>query len=89
MFLNHPGWGAIDMTSPDYTIWALSMAKQLDFIFTTSDAPTGAASPSPYADILRGYYSAIGQPPPLPDWALGFWASKEREWRPSLRTCHA
>eukprot|EP01046_Picozoa_sp_COSAG06_P065711 COSAG06_NODE_16262_length_1010_cov_1.208562_2_plen_76_part_00 len=27
---------------------------------------------------MKGYYDAIGHAPPLPDWALGFWASKER-----------
>jgi alpha-glucosidase (family GH31 glycosyl hydrolase) len=79
MFLNHPGWGAIDMTSPSRTVWALSMARQIDYIFTTSAAPlTPSSLASPFADIMEAYYGAIGLPTQLPDWALGFWASKER-----------
>jgi alpha-glucosidase (family GH31 glycosyl hydrolase) len=69
------------------------MAKQLDFLVTTFPAaargpplsptpPTTAAAHtvavSPFASILNNYYTAIGLPPPLPDWALGFWASKQR-----------
>lgn len=85
VFLNHPGWGAIDMTSPSSTVWALSMAMQIDYIFTTSAAPMMPSlddpepkAASPFADIMEAYYGAIGLPTQLPDWALGFWASKER-----------
>jgi alpha-glucosidase (family GH31 glycosyl hydrolase) len=41
-------------------------------------APASATVASPYAPILQNYYGAIGNPSRLPDWALGFWASKER-----------
>lgn len=37
-----------------------------------------AAAQHPYPAILEAYYDAIGLPTVLPDWALGFWASKQR-----------
>ena len=52
------------------------MAIQVDMLLV---APAAAAAvDTPYASISERYYSAIGHAPALPDWALGFWASKER-----------
>jgi alpha-D-xyloside xylohydrolase len=93
VFFNHPGFGSLKL-SANGTEWAADMAQQMDFLITTSAAPqrprTEVADPktkpqqprtadiSPYASILHNYYTAIGHPAALPDWALGFWVSKQR-----------
>lgn len=75
-FYNHPGWGSVDFSQEKTTIWKATMSRQLDFLVTTSI--NNSLSISPYASILNQYYDSIGHATSLPDWALGFWASKNR-----------
>ena len=64
-FWNHPGWGAVDWTAADTTVWTATSAVQVDFILmtTSSSLDSAATTPrsSPYADISSRYYDAIGQ----------------------------
>lgn len=76
MFFNHPGFGSADFRAPTTTTWNASVARQLDFWFTTFDTDHVSA---PYQSLLGQYYEAIGLPPSLPEWATsGLWASKQR-----------
>ena len=75
VFFNNPGWGGVDLSAADTTVWSSVLAKQLDLCVMTHPA---AAAEDPYPAILEAYYDAIGLPTALPDWALGFWASKQR-----------
>eukprot|EP01052_Picozoa_sp_SAG31_P019329 SAG31_NODE_1404_length_8479_cov_2.258760_8_plen_415_part_00 len=77
VFFNHPGWVTLDLTNETIIEWDVTMALQLDFLITTHGADPDDCR-KPYAALQTNYYRAIGQPSPLPDWATGFWASKER-----------
>eukprot|EP00037_Helgoeca_nana_P030558 m.378413 g.378413 ORF g.378413 m.378413 type:complete len:552 (-) comp28216_c0_seq4:3214-4869(-) len=75
VLFNSAAWGGIDLSRDNCTVFSAIMSKQLDFLVMTHPA-TAAATPFP--PILTAYYAAIGLPPVLPTWALGFWASKQR-----------
>jgi alpha-D-xyloside xylohydrolase len=75
VLFNSAAWGGIDLSRDNCTVFSAIMSKQLDFLVMTHPA-TAAATPFP--PILTAYYDAIGLPPVLPTWALGFWASKQR-----------
>ena len=77
MFWNHPGWGGVDMTNDNTTVWSAIAAKQLD-VFIYAPSATTQSKVSPYADLTTRYYESIGMPSRLPEWALGLWASKQR-----------
>jgi alpha-D-xyloside xylohydrolase len=94
VFFNHPGFGSLTMSTNttawaadmakqmDFLVTTFPAAAST--ISTDKRHPTAVASTaagatgSPYASILNNYYTAVGLPPVLPDWALGFWASKQR-----------
>ncbi len=65
---NHPGTGRVEL-GHSLTRWVADAAQEIDYWVTAGDSP---------ADILSHYADATGHPPPLPDWATGFWQSKLR-----------
>ena len=67
--------------TPLLSIWSwftFRLSKQLDFCVMTHPAAAAVTAQHRYPAILEAYYDAIGLPTVLPDWALGFQASKQR-----------
>jgi len=64
---NNPAIGRVELAA-NGTRWTADSARQIDYWIT-------AGSP---AQILGNYADATGHPPPLPDWAAGFWQCKLR-----------
>ena len=65
---NMPAVGRVELAE-NGTRWVADSARQLDYWITTGDTPRA---------ILSHYTDATGHPPPLPEWASGFWQSKLR-----------
>ena len=53
------------------TRWEASCTRQMDYWVTAGDTP---------AEIIESYGDAVGKPPVMPEYALGFWQSKLRYW---------
>ncbi len=47
VFLNHPGWGAVDMTNKTSTVWSVAMGRQLDLWVSTRPVPLGTVRRAP------------------------------------------
>lgn len=65
---NNPAVGRVEL-GMNRTRWAAEAAWQIDYWVTTGQSP---------AEIMANYADATGHPPPLPDWAAGFWQCKLR-----------
>ena len=70
---NLPGFGFFN-ASYDSIVWQANATLNVDFWITTS----GSSSLNMFADILQSYADAVGHAPPMPDYATGFWQSKNR-----------
>ncbi|XP_065192418.1 uncharacterized family 31 glucosidase ORF2-like [Sycon ciliatum] len=72
---NMPGYGNVSFDSAA-TTWTAFAAAQLDYFVTVaSEGSTGAQC---NADISSHYVDASGHAPVLPEWAAGYWHSKNR-----------
>lgn len=65
---NAPGTGRVEL-GRNLTRWVLDGAPQLDYVVLGGGDPAG---------VLREYGQISGRPPPMPDWATGFWQCKLR-----------
>lgn len=57
------------------TVWKARSSAQLDYWVTAGSTP---------ADIERNYSAVTGRAPHMPDWAMGYWQSKDRYWNQDL-----
>lgn len=80
-WLNTPAMGTVlfnATSAEDRSVrWALAAAAQLDYLVTTASAEAIVASRAAF-ELLENFVSWVGQSPGLPDWALGYWHSKNR-----------
>ena len=79
LWLNVPGMGeaTFDATGAARTAaFALPAAAQLDFVVTTT--PAGGAPAASFFSLLENFVAWVGAHPRPPDWALGYWHSKNR-----------
>ncbi len=65
---NNPAIGRVEFGA-NGTRWVANSTNQIDYFVTTGDS---------YPEIMEHYAAATGFPPPLPEWAAGFWQSKLR-----------
>ena len=67
-FWNNPaiGWASF---GKNVTEWYAASTKQMDYWITAKDTP---------AEIEEQYADAVGKPPMMPDYAMGFWQCKLR-----------
>jgi alpha-glucosidase (family GH31 glycosyl hydrolase) len=73
---NMPNYGGVSFGDAE-TAWTAQEAAQLDyFISTFGESSAGTAQAG--ADILHSYVDATGHTPMLPDYAAGYWHSKNR-----------
>ena len=72
---NNPSYGAVDFGAEGTTWSARGPARQIDFLVVTAPA-AGAARAG--AEIMRRYADAVGHAPNFPEWAAGYWHSKNR-----------
>lgn len=65
---NNPavGWTSFGKS---VTEWHAASTKQMDYWITAKDTPS---------EIVEQYMEAVGKPPMMPDFAMGFWQSKLR-----------
>lgn len=90
---NQPNYGSVSFaaSATDTTTWVAVGATQVDYlVVTSSDSDPGddtsahartappTASQSAPADILNSYVDAVGHAPVLPEYAAGYWHSRNR-----------
>jgi len=78
MLWNVPAYGSVAFGTeqPASHSWTGFNIDQADLFITTSAA--GSTGMQANADILSHYVDAVGHAPALPDWAAGYWHSKNR-----------
>jgi len=80
LFLNVPAMGQVAFDSLNDTnrtvAWSLAAAAQIDYLVTT--VPGAGSSATAFFDIQQNFVSWVGATPTPPDWALGYWHSKDR-----------
>ncbi|XP_065192930.1 uncharacterized family 31 glucosidase ORF2-like [Sycon ciliatum] len=72
---NMPGYGSVSFEG-NTTTWTAIAALQLDMFVTVAAA--GSSGMACNADINARYVDATGHSPVLPEWAAGYWHSKNR-----------
>jgi alpha-D-xyloside xylohydrolase len=73
---NLPSFGAVEYNSTG-SFWEADTVLQADFwVGTTADGPEHAVSP--WVQLQTRYADATGHAPVYPEWASGFWQSKNR-----------
>ena len=72
---NQAGYGSIHIAR-EMATWTSNATHQLDLWVTTS--PQGSTAVTPFPSISSHYADATGHPNPLPQFASGFWQSKDR-----------
>jgi alpha-D-xyloside xylohydrolase len=65
---NNPALGRVEL-GQNRTRWTSDTTKQLDYWICAGNS---------YATIMQRYLEVTGFPPPMPQWALGFWQSNLR-----------
>ena len=81
---NNPAMGTIDFDSRHPASrsmnWSLAAVHQLDYLVaTTSGATTSGVSGGQGAfELIERFTGWLGRSPGLPEWALGYWHSKNR-----------
>eukprot|EP00656_Telonema_subtile_P048894 TRINITY_DN5954_c0_g1_i4.p1 TRINITY_DN5954_c0_g1~~TRINITY_DN5954_c0_g1_i4.p1 ORF type:complete len:489 (+),score=59.45 TRINITY_DN5954_c0_g1_i4:135-1601(+) len=67
---NMPNYGGVDFGSTDsgLTSWTAQSTSQIDYFITIGSA----------AQIMHAYVDAVGHSPVLPEFAAGYWHSKNR-----------
>ena len=70
---NLPGYGSFDASQGGVS-WHANAAQNVDFWVSAPPATTTNA----LADLLGGYADAVGHAPVMPEYATGFWQSKNR-----------
>jgi alpha-glucosidase (family GH31 glycosyl hydrolase) len=70
---NMASFGSFNSTDTEVR-WSSASTPVLDFWVTTA----GERSPNPFKAILGQFADATGHPPPMPDFATGFWQCKNR-----------
>lgn len=81
MMLAQPGYGWLRVdVAPYFSAFNASSTETIDFWLTTTPGnPVYAAdTPHPFLPILAQYADAVGYAPPMPAFAAGFIASKDR-----------
>eukprot|EP00658_Telonema_sp_P-2_P004998 TRINITY_DN11875_c0_g17_i1.p1 TRINITY_DN11875_c0_g17~~TRINITY_DN11875_c0_g17_i1.p1 ORF type:complete len:692 (-),score=129.80 TRINITY_DN11875_c0_g17_i1:280-2355(-) len=75
---NVPAYGGVDFgnSSGESNTWRGYNIDQVDLFVTTFGA--GKQGFEAHEDVMRHYVDAVGHAPPLPDWAAGYWHSKNR-----------
>ena len=70
-----PNYGGVDFTG-NTTTWTADAARQIDYFITVpgADATPGTAGGA----IMNNYVDAVGHAPMLPEYAMGYWHSKNR-----------
>jgi alpha-D-xyloside xylohydrolase len=79
LWLNVPAMGGatFDATgAARVASFSFAAAAQLDFLVTTT--PANGVAEASFFDVLQNFVSWVGAHPRLPDWALGYWHSKNR-----------
>lgn len=81
-FWNNPSMGGVKFSSSDMQWTSVKgdgkqfHRKQLEFFVTTFSS--GSAPSKRAFDIMNNYVDAVGHIPMIPDWATGYWHSKNR-----------
>lgn len=70
-----PGYGSVSFNETE-TVWQAIAAHQLDYFVTVAHA--GSTGAQCNMDISSHYVDATGHTPVLPEWAAGYWHSKNR-----------
>lgn len=65
---NNPARGRVELGTTQ-TRWVAQRTDAIDFLFVAGDTP---------AEVMSSYAAATGTPPPMPEYAAGFWQSKLR-----------
>jgi alpha-glucosidase (family GH31 glycosyl hydrolase) len=81
MMVAQPGYGWLRVdVAPYFSAYNASSTQTIDFwLTTTPGTPVYAAdTPHPFLSILGQYADAVGYAPPMPAFAAGFIASKDR-----------
>ncbi len=65
---NNPSVGRVELAE-NSTRWIAGATRQLDYVVFAGDNP---------AQLVSRYVHTTGEPPLLPEWALGFWQCKLR-----------
>jgi alpha-D-xyloside xylohydrolase len=70
-----PNYGTVSFWDTN-TTWMAEAATQLDYFVTVPPAgcPPSKAGPA----IMRAYVDAVGHSPAMPQWATGYWHSRNR-----------
>jgi alpha-glucosidase (family GH31 glycosyl hydrolase) len=80
-WLNNPSMGNVSfdatVSGKRSMVWNLAAAAHLDYIITAPSAAAIAAGTQSFA-LLESFTSWVGRSPGLPDYALGYWHSKNR-----------
>ncbi|UJR16936.1 hypothetical protein I4U23_003834 [Adineta vaga] len=74
---NQPGYGSFDVQADTKIMWTANATHQLDLWITTIPAEETISSLF-YPILMKNYVDVIGHPNPLPQFASGFWQSKNR-----------
>ena len=75
---NQAGYGYMRVRHGVIVEWGANATHQLDIWLTTTPATFNYTSTPPYAALMSRYAEVIGHPNPLPKFASGLWASKNR-----------
>ncbi|CAF0828369.1 unnamed protein product [Adineta ricciae] len=74
---NLPGYGSFNVQNDTRITWTADATHQLDLWITTIPKEASIASPF-YALLMKNFVDVVGRPNPLPQFASGFWQSKNR-----------
>lgn len=74
---NMPNYGGV-IFAPKMTNWTAHASSQLDYFITTSSKQADTNPAQAPADILHNYVDAVGHTPQFPEYAAGYWHSRNR-----------
>ena len=72
---NMPGYGSVSF-GDNATTWTAVQTQQIDYFVTVRSA--GSTGAKANADLLSHYVDATGHALMLPEWAAGYWHSRNR-----------
>ena len=76
--LNLPAFGAVEYNESG-SFWQADAVLQADFwVATTQDSAPHTRGGTPWGQLQAAYVNATGHAPVYPEWASGFWQSKNR-----------
>ena len=82
-WMNNPAMGTIDFDSRQPASrsmnWSLASVQQLDYLVATTSGSTDDGGGGRGAfELIERFTGWLGRSPGLPEWALGYWHSKNR-----------